>query len=153
MFFYKKALLNPKAWPFSSNYFKLFLLQRPPSGVLASKNCLFFVREFVKMKKNVREFVNRASPGGGGSLQNVQFKLRIHARLLVFVYFSEVFHGKAEFSNVRTTGCESDDPSHQCRSCRKFHTCIYRECKTKSLGASHLRSETPLKVFYLRMTP
>ena len=39
-------------------------------------------------------------------LQNVQFELSVHARLLVFVYFSKVFHGKAEFSNVRTNGCD-----------------------------------------------
>ena len=29
----------------------------PPSGVRASGNWLFFVREFVKLKKIVREFV------------------------------------------------------------------------------------------------
>ena len=33
----------------------------PPSGVRASGNWLFFVREFVKMKKSVREFVKTMS--------------------------------------------------------------------------------------------
>ena len=35
----------------------LILLRGPPSGVRASGNWLFFVREFVKTKKFVREFV------------------------------------------------------------------------------------------------
>ena len=35
--------------------------ERPPSGVRASGNWLFFVREFVKMKKVVREFVKTIS--------------------------------------------------------------------------------------------
>ena len=37
------------------------VLRGPPSGVRASGNCLFFVREFVKMKKIVREFVKTMS--------------------------------------------------------------------------------------------
>ena len=37
------------------------VVRGPPSGVRASGNWLFFVREFVKMKKVVREFVKTIS--------------------------------------------------------------------------------------------
>ena len=39
----------------------MLLSLRPPSGVRASGNWLFFVCEFVKMKKVVREFVKTIS--------------------------------------------------------------------------------------------
>ena len=52
---YSKVEQSGTIWWFFFN--SMDLVRGPPSGVRASGNWLFFVREFVKTKKIVREFV------------------------------------------------------------------------------------------------
>ena len=62
LLFMKVLLIKKSVYVAQSiSVFNSYVPMRPPSGVRASGNWLFFVREFVKMKKIVREFVKTTS--------------------------------------------------------------------------------------------